>query len=173
MTNLTCRTPTGVLLFRNLTLRVRRHESLLIMGPSGSGEPSMRTHLASQCWPPCAEWTAAPVDVWCAGKSSLLRVLAGLWPFEEGSVTRPLAVGPSGLFFLPQRPYLTAGSLRAQLLYPEPTESQRVDDEALVQVTCRCVVPRAEASRVTHAQRGGWAGGVGCVPPCSCLPVAP
>lgn len=35
--NLTCRTPSGVLLFRGLTLRVRRHESLLIMGPSGSG----------------------------------------------------------------------------------------------------------------------------------------
>jgi hypothetical protein len=45
-----------------------------------------------------------------SGKSHMLRmrVLAGLWPFEEGTVTRPLTIGPGGLFFLPQRPYLTA-----------------------------------------------------------------
>jgi hypothetical protein len=34
---LTCRTPGGEVLFRNLSFRVRQGESLLIMGPSGSG----------------------------------------------------------------------------------------------------------------------------------------
>ena len=37
VTDLTCRTPGGEVLFRNLTFRVQQGESLLIMGPSGSG----------------------------------------------------------------------------------------------------------------------------------------
>jgi hypothetical protein len=73
------------------------------------------------------------------GKSSLLRVLAGLWPFEEGRVTRPLTIGPGGLFFLPQRPYLTSGTLRQQLLYPEV--EQRLSDAELVQVGPQSAAP--------------------------------
>ncbi len=50
-------------------------------------------------------------------------------------MTRPLTVGPGGLFFLPQRPYLTEGTLKQQLLYPDVGEgSGRVSDEELVQV---------------------------------------
>ena len=37
VTALTCRTPGGEVLFRNLSFRVQQGESLLIMGPSGSG----------------------------------------------------------------------------------------------------------------------------------------
>jgi putative ATP-binding cassette transporter len=49
------------------------------------------------------------------GKSSLLRAIAGLWTQGRGVVQRP----PLGeIFFLPQRPYMLLGSLRAQLLYP-------------------------------------------------------
>lgn len=55
-----------------------------------------------------------------SGKSSLFRVAAGLWPLQAGEVTLP----PKGeLFYLSQRPYLVAGSLRDQLLYPEPPQS--------------------------------------------------
>ncbi|KAL4857317.1 ABC transporter D family member 2 [Chlorella vulgaris] len=51
------------------------------------------------------------------GKSSLFRVAAGLWPLQAGEVTLP----PKGdLFYLSQRPYLVSGTLRDQLLYPEP-----------------------------------------------------
>lgn len=52
-----------------------------------------------------------------SGKSSLFRVAAGLWPLQAGEVILP----PKGeLFYLSQRPYLVAGTLRDQLLYPEP-----------------------------------------------------
>lgn len=50
-----------------------------------------------------------------AGKSSLLRAVAGLWTAGSGFITRP---PPGETFFLPQRPYCTLGTLREQLLYP-------------------------------------------------------
>lgn len=54
-----------------------------------------------------------------SGKSSLIRVLAGLWPLAQGQITKP----SKGVFFLSQRPYMVAGSLRDQLLYPNPSSS--------------------------------------------------
>ncbi len=49
------------------------------------------------------------------GKSTLFRALAGIWPFGSGRVERP----PSErMFFLPQRPYLPLGTLRAAVSYP-------------------------------------------------------
>lgn len=49
------------------------------------------------------------------GKSSLLRAIAGLWTAGSGTIERP---DIDQIFFLPQRPYMTLGTLRAQLLYP-------------------------------------------------------
>lgn len=51
------------------------------------------------------------------GKSSLLRAVAGLWRSGTGEVGRPPG---AALMFLPQRPYMQIGSLRSQLLYPDP-----------------------------------------------------
>ncbi len=50
-----------------------------------------------------------------AGKTSLLRVLRGLWRLSRGSLKVNHAPGPKGVLFLPQKPYLTDGSLREQV----------------------------------------------------------
>jgi putative ATP-binding cassette transporter len=51
------------------------------------------------------------------GKTTLLRALAGLWPFGEGSIVMPPR---ARTLFLPQRPYLPIGTLRAVVSYPAP-----------------------------------------------------
>ncbi|KPV72593.1 uncharacterized protein RHOBADRAFT_48881 [Rhodotorula graminis WP1] len=50
-----------------------------------------------------------------SGKTAIARVLAGLWPVFEGVVARP---ADEDIMFLPQRPYLSNGSLRDQIIYP-------------------------------------------------------
>lgn len=76
------------LLVKDLTLHLRPGRSLLITGSSS------------------------------AGKTSLLRVLRGLWRLSRGSIRIKHAPGPQGVLFLPQKPYLTDGTLREQIVYP-------------------------------------------------------
>lgn len=52
------------------------------------------------------------------GKSAVARIVAGLWPVYRGLVSRPRAPGADGIMFLPQRPYLSTGTLRDQVIYP-------------------------------------------------------
>ena len=53
-----------------------------------------------------------------AGKSSLLRVLRGLWPHDHGRIHCDSRHQTTKLFFLPQKPFFTDGSLREQVVYP-------------------------------------------------------
>ncbi len=60
-----------------------------------------------------------------SGKSSLLRVIAGLWDSGSGSIIRPPM---DDILFLPQRPYMLLGTLRSQLLYPNMDRAVPDDD---------------------------------------------
>ena len=81
--NLTVHTQTGIPLLSGISLEAHAPEWLLLEGKSG------------------------------IGKSTLLRVLAGLWPYYQGS----FSLEGSRLFF-PQRPYLPTDTLRQTVSYP-------------------------------------------------------
>ncbi|RPH43289.1 MAG: ABC transporter ATP-binding protein/permease [Burkholderiales bacterium] len=75
-----------------------------------------------------------------SGKSTLFRALAGIWPYGAGRVEQPAA----GVLFLPQRPYLPIGTLRATVSYPaapgafdDATIQQALRDARLPQLADR------------------------------------
>ena len=50
------------------------------------------------------------------GKSTLVRAIAGLWPWGEGEI----ALKPGAkLFLMPQKPYIPLGTLRRAATYPQ------------------------------------------------------
>ncbi len=59
-----------------------------------------------------------------SGKSTIMRAIAGVWPWGRGSVELP----NGRIAFMPQKPYFPLGTLREVMLYPENPE---VDDESL------------------------------------------
>ena len=61
------------------------------------------------------------------GKSTLVRAIAGLWPWGRGSVE--VAHG-ARIMLMPQRAYVPVGSLRKAATYPEAPESK--DDGEII-----------------------------------------
>ncbi|KAH7321380.1 ABC transporter transmembrane region 2-domain-containing protein [Stachybotrys elegans] len=113
----------GEELLESLSLIVRSGEHLLISGPNG------------------------------VGKSAIARILAGLWPVYRGLVSRPKATGQDGIMFLPQRPYLSPGTLRDQIIYPDghqDMKEKRRSEDDLKQIL--------EDARLGYlpAREGGW-----------------
>lgn len=94
--NLTVHTQTGSPLLTNINLEAHAPEWVLLEGRSG------------------------------IGKSTLLRALAGLWPYYQGSFALD-----GSLLFLPQLPYLPADTLRHTVSYPHPA----CQDDRLIQTT--------------------------------------
>lgn len=90
--------PTGRVLLSHMNCTIRQGERVIIKGPSGRG------------------------------KSTLLRVLAGFWPYAKGS----LAVSPKEeTMFIPQRPYMPMGTLLEATAYPNGTADRQTLESLL------------------------------------------
>ncbi|KAH6643085.1 ABC transporter transmembrane region 2-domain-containing protein [Boeremia exigua] len=110
-------------LLESLSFIVHSGEHLLITGPNG------------------------------VGKSAVSRIVAGLWPAYRGLVSRPRSIGMDGIMFLPQRPYLSTGTLRDQVIYPHTAvdmkDAGRRDSELLA------VLEEAKLGYIPDRE-GGW-----------------
>lgn len=59
-----------------------------------------------------------------SGKSTIMRAIAGVWPWGVGSVELP----KGDIAFMPQKPYFPLGTLRDVMLYPKPPPGITDDD---------------------------------------------
>ena len=77
------------------------------------------------------------------GKSTLIRAMAGLWPWGSGRILRP---PEAKVAFMPQRPYIPLGSFRHAVLYPSAPDD--TPDEVIADALTRCglrhLVPRLD-----------------------------
>ncbi len=90
--------PDGTALVNDFAIALKPGDRLLLTGKSGSG------------------------------KTTVLRALAGLWPFGTGEVQMPQN---ANLMFVPQKPYIPILPLREVMSYPNPPAIPAGDDAEL------------------------------------------
>ena len=114
--------PSNSIILRNVTVRTPRTENVLVSDLNLSVQANQRLLVVgpSGC-----------------GKTSLLRVISGLWASPTGQVSSPLN---GELLFIPQKPYMTLGSLREQLCYP--LDNARFSDDHLQAVLEEVQLPK-------------------------------
>lgn len=104
--NLTVNTPQGTPLLQKINEELTHGQHYLIKGASG------------------------------IGKSTFVRVLAGIWPYGSGEISLPQK---RSIMFLPQRTYMPLGTLQEALLFPDKVTS--VSEEVLVKLLQECDLP--------------------------------
>jgi putative ATP-binding cassette transporter len=67
------------------------------------------------------------------GKSTLIRAMAGLWPWGKGDILLPEG---ATVTFIPQQPYFPLGRLRDAILFPHPVAN--VPDQRIKDMLVRC-----------------------------------
>ncbi|MDB5590011.1 ABC transporter ATP-binding protein/permease [Enterovirga sp.] len=94
--NLSLTQQNGTVMIEGASTTISRGEKVLVKGESGTG------------------------------KSTLIRAMAGLWPWGSGRILTPKR---SSVAFMPQRPYLPLGTLRHALIYPAADDGRISDDK--------------------------------------------
>ncbi len=105
--NLTLYKPDGRQMIHDLDLHLSKGHKLMITGPSGRG------------------------------KSTLLKALAGIWPYGKGTISAPAS---EARIFLPQKAYMPMGTLRDILVYP--SEGSHIDETQIKEMLRLCNLPQ-------------------------------
>ena len=116
----------------------RNHTSGVVLAPSGTGAVRLdELTIADRAGRVLIDHANARIEAGekvmvsgesGTGKSTLVRALAGLWPWGTGVIALPEG---ASVAFIPERAYLPAGTLRGVLLYP--AQSLPVDDAVLTE----------------------------------------
>ncbi|KAK9446063.1 lipid transporter [Metarhizium brunneum] len=113
--------PNGDVLVKALSFSLSQGDHLLVVGPNG------------------------------CGKSSLFRILGGLWPVYGGTVYKPPF---HAIFYLPQRPYLSRGSLRQQVIYPDSLRQMRA--RSVTDADLMSILKLLELEHLVDLYPEGW-----------------